>query len=132
MVFLLISTNFFQSHNFNLRLQDIRNHIAVVSRRVWHFLSFCYDSRHIQRDVSKCILPTKTIRSRMLPSAWTEDEIKRTLSCIDRASMTDKRNYAIILLVTRLGLRAGDVRELKIFDIDWKMRRISIVIGKTM
>jgi len=107
------------------------SYIAVITRRLRYFLSFCYDRGYIQRDISKSILKTKTVRSRMLPSSWTEDEIRRTLECIDRASMTGKRDYAIILLVARLGLRAGDVRSLKISDIDWKAHRISIIMEKT-
>ena len=66
-----------------------------------------------------------------LPTVWTPEEIQKILKAVDRGNPAGKRNYAMILLVARLGLRIGDVKELKLADIDWQQNCIRIQQGKT-
>jgi integrase len=53
------------------------------------------------------------------------------LAVIDRSTATGKRNYAIILLAARLGLRAGDISALRLESIDWKHSCIRLTQRKT-
>ena len=53
------------------------------------------------------------------------------LENVDRGNPTGKRDYAILLLVSRLGMRAGDLKSLKLTDLDWKSKTIVIRQGKT-
>jgi integrase len=53
------------------------------------------------------------------------------LGAIDRGNPSGKRDYAIILLVARLGLRVGDVNNLKLENIDWRKAILEIVQNKT-
>ena len=53
------------------------------------------------------------------------------LTFVDRSTATGKRNYAILLLIVRLGLRASDVRELSFDNIKWSMNFISFEQCKT-
>ncbi|MFQ9704052.1 MAG: tyrosine-type recombinase/integrase [Enterocloster clostridioformis] len=46
-------------------------------------------------------------------------------------SPAGKRSYAMVLLAARLGLRIGDIRNLKLHDIDWTKKQISIIRHKT-
>lgn len=62
-----------------------------------------------------------------LPTVFTPEEVEAVLRSADRSNPIGKRNYAILLLVARLGLRIGDVRRLKFDDIDWENKRISII-----
>jgi site-specific recombinase XerD len=55
----------------------------------------------------------------------------KLLESIDRQNPKGKRDYAILLLVTRLGLRVGDIRALKLTDLNWERKLITIVIQKT-
>ena len=55
----------------------------------------------------------------------------RLVNAIDRGNPCGKRDFAIILLVTRLGIRAGDVRKLKLEDLGWDSNRIEFVQSKT-
>jgi site-specific recombinase XerD len=66
-----------------------------------------------------------------LATIWTPDEIRATLAAIDRQTATGKRNYAIILLAARLGLRVSDILGLRLENIDWARTRISIEQVKT-
>ncbi len=54
-----------------------------------------------------------------LPRALSPDELQRLLSCCERESAVGRRNWAILLLLARLGLRAGEVVALALDDLDW-------------
>jgi integrase len=53
------------------------------------------------------------------------------LECIDRGNPTGKRDYAILLLVARLGIRVGDIKSLKLSDLNWQSKIIEIRQNKT-
>ena len=73
----------------------------------------------------------KKYYSPAIPSAWTTEDVKKMLQCIDRGSPAGKRDYAILLLVVRLGIRAGDIRDLKLHNLNWNTKQIEIQQGKT-
>jgi site-specific recombinase XerD len=66
-----------------------------------------------------------------IPSAYSKDEVERMLACVERDSPVGKRDYAVLLLATRLGLRASDVRALSFDNIDWDNAIIKIMQIKT-
>jgi len=53
------------------------------------------------------------------------------LVAIDRGSPVGKRDYAIVLLAVRLGMRVGDIRDLRLEDLRWTEARIERVQTKT-
>ena len=55
-----------------------------------------------------------------LPRYLQEDEVERVIASCDPLSPVGRRDRAILLLLARLGLRAGDVVQLQLRDIDWK------------
>jgi len=65
-----------------------------------------------------------------IPRAITEHQVRLLLSSIDRRTSIGRRDYAILLLLARLGLRSGEVASLELGDIDWKTGQLS-VSGKT-
>lgn len=71
-----------------------------------------------------CIRRTKKYR---LPTVFSPDEVNRILLQVDRSNPLGKRDYAILLLVAKLGLRISDVRQLRFENIDWNNKRISIL-----
>lgn len=73
----------------------------------------------------------RTYRDDRLPTIWSHDDVNRLLAAVDRASPVGKRDYAILILAARLGLRAGDIRTLRLDDIDWDRNSIHIIQGKT-
>jgi integrase len=62
---------------------------------------------------------------------WDHELILKLLGAIDRSSAKGKRDYAILLLACRLGLRAGDIRTLKLDHLHWEDSRIEITQSKT-
>jgi len=61
----------------------------------------------------------------------TTELIVQLLSAVDRSSAKGKRDYAILLLACRLGLRAGDIRTLKLDNLHWAESTIEITQAKT-
>jgi integrase len=60
------------------------------------------------------------------PKGQERGELRRLLSSCDRRTRTGRRDYAIMLLLSRLGLRAGEVARLGLDDIDWRRGEITI------
>ena len=66
-----------------------------------------------------------------LPSTFSEKEIKTLLASIDQGDAKGKRDYAMILLATKLGLRASDIVALKFENILWEQSLIKLSQQKT-
>jgi len=54
-----------------------------------------------------------------LPRYLPAEDVERLISCCDPTSRVGKRDLAILLLLARLGLRAGDIVQMHLSDIDW-------------
>ena len=65
-----------------------------------------------------------------LPGYISEDDVERVIESCDMTTPAGQRNKAILLLLARLGLRGGDIVDLKLTDIDWKQAQIH-VCGKS-
>jgi site-specific recombinase XerC len=61
-----------------------------------------------------------------LPRYLAPEDVERLIASCDRASSVDRRDRAILLLLARLGLRAGDIVHLRLSDIDWKNASIQV------
>jgi integrase/recombinase XerD len=62
-----------------------------------------------------------------LPKGLEPGQLRRLLASCDRRTPTGRRDYAVLLLLSRLGLRAGEVARLGLGDIDWRHGEIAIV-----
>ncbi len=61
-----------------------------------------------------------------LPKGLEHDQLRRMLASCDRRRATGRRDYAIVLMLARLGLRAGEVAKLGLDDIDWRAGEITL------
>ncbi len=61
-----------------------------------------------------------------IPRAIAPEQTKRLLASIDRKTTAGRRDYAILLLLARLGLRSGEVVSLELDDIDWSAGQLSV------
>lgn len=85
----------------------------------------------VERDLTGTVPKPKLYCAPELPALWGESDLRALLEGIDRSNPTGKRDYAMLLIVARLGLRTSDVKAIRISDFDWAQRRISIVQRKT-
>jgi integrase len=89
-----------------------------------------YATGQADSDYSALLSFTVSREKKVYPTL-PKSEIAKLLDAIDRASQLGKRNYAIMMLGTVLGLRACDVIALKLTDIDWQRGEIRIMQSKT-
>src|SRR5712691_3321587 len=74
----------------------------------------------ITTDLAGCVPTVANWSYATLPKFLKPGEVQRVLRHCDRSCATQRRDYAILLLLARLGLRAGEVVTLTLDDIDWK------------
>ena len=67
----------------------------------------------------------------MLPTTYTTEEVNRLLAVVDRSTRTGKRDYAVLLLATQLGLRSGDIVRLTFEKVDLAGNSIILSQNKT-
>jgi integrase len=94
-------------------------------------LRFATDDGLIDGNVLEAVPAAKSSRQARIPSIWDPGDVTRILEAIDRANPCGKRDYAIILLIARLGLRSIDVKRLEFADFDWPGNRLHVVQAKT-
>lgn len=96
-----------------------------------HFLRFLYSTGMLSADYAVKIHMPAVSKSAKIPSAWKLDELKAMLSAIDRNSPIGKRDYAMILLACILGLRIGDIKNLRFHNFNWEGKKLSLIQHKT-
>src|ERR1700694_1948533 len=95
------------------------------------FLRFASDVGLVDVAVVDAVPPVKSRKQTRVPSVWDPADVSKILEAVDRGNPCGKRDYAIILLVTRLGLRSIDVKRLELSDFDWPGNRLSVAQAKT-
>lgn len=95
------------------------------------FLRFAGSDGLVDGAVLAVVPAAKSTRQARIPSVWDAAEVTKILEAVDRGNPGGKRDYAIILLITRLGLRGIDVKRLRFGDLDWPGNRLSVVQAKT-
>lgn len=96
-----------------------------------NFFSFLYERGYIEQELTPMLPKVRTSRNASIPYVWSKTDIKKLLGAIDRYDPKGKRDYAILLIAIRLGLRIGDIRSLKKSSIDWNRKTINLKMSKT-
>ena len=96
------------------------------------FLKFIYFNNLTSKDFTLAIPKIKINHNNKIPhTIWSTDEIRKILNSINTNTKVGKRDYAIFMLLTHLGLRFSDVKNLKFENIDWQMNILNITQSKT-
>jgi site-specific recombinase XerD len=90
------------------------------------FCRFLYLRKYLQEDLSVSIPRVPHWKATPLPHHLKCSDIESILKTCKRNTPKGMRDYAILLLLVRLGLRAGEVRNLTLDDIDWESGVITI------
>lgn len=105
--------------------------VSRIVSDVRGFLQFLLLRGILQRDLSHVLPKIRVARDATIPSVWDLDLVARLLKVVDRSSPLGKRDYAILLLASRLGLRIGDIRTLRLDDLKWDTAVIELTQSKT-
>lgn len=90
------------------------------------FLRFCLLTGEIDHDLTGALMVIRSPQPPLLPVGVGEDQIQALLAACDRTTVAGRRDYAVIVLLTELGLRAGEVSGLCLDDFDWHHGEILI------
>ena len=90
------------------------------------FLQYGRYRGDIQLDLAAAVPLVANWSMSSVPRAIAPDQVRRLLVRINRRTAVGQRDYAILLLLARLGLRAGEVVSLELKDIDWKNGSLSV------
>ena len=93
------------------------------------FLRFLFRYGETRRDLSTAVPTVPAWRLSEVPKYIKPEEIELVLEACDRTTSVGRRNYSILLLIARLGLRAGEVVALELGDINWRTSELTI-LGK--
>lgn len=95
------------------------------------FFRFLLKIGEAQIDFAEKTPMVQARKQTRIPSAWTEDELKKLIGAIDRGSPKGKRDYAIILLACCLGIRCTDIKNLKMEHFRWEEKNLVFIQSKT-
>jgi integrase/recombinase XerD len=84
------------------------------------FLRFCFLEGLVEADLAQAALTVTGRRSSPLPRGISRADARALLDACDRRTALGRRDYALIVLLLRLGLRRGEVAALRLDDIDWR------------
>lgn len=90
------------------------------------FLRYARYRGEVRLDLAAAVPIVANWSMPSIPRAIQEDHVRQLLASIDRRTAMGRRDYAIVLLLARLGLRSGEVAFLELDDIDWNGGRVSV------
>lgn len=118
--------------SFLLGITGHRGKVSYELGSLRTFFRYLYRNGLHQNDLTLFVPASNKLKSREhLPTVWSNDDVQSILQCIDTGNPVGKRDYAMILLAIRLGLRGSDIKSLKFQDIDWDKETITMIQTKT-
>ena len=103
-----------------------------VQHLVWSlrsFLKFLFINEIIDRPLAEAVLPARRFSGAGLPDVVTPASSLALVNSCDASTVVGRRDRAVLMLLSRLGLRAGEVTRLRLNDVDWRAGEI-VVAGK--
>jgi site-specific recombinase XerD len=106
------------------RLTPKRAGLMITALR--SFFRYLHHQGDITKDLAACVPTIPNWQFSALPRFLQPGQVHQTLSQCDRSSAQGRRDYAILLLLARLGLRACEIVSLTLDDIHWQVGEINI------
>jgi site-specific recombinase XerD len=115
-------TRFVQRQAAQLHLKRAK----LMTTALRSFLQYARYRGDITLDLAAGIPPVANWSMPSIPRAISADAIRQLLASVNRHTAMGRRDYAILLLLARLGLRAREVAALELSDLDWEAGQISV------
>jgi site-specific recombinase XerD len=103
--------------------------VSLLAAALRSFLRFLFFDGGTTTDLSTAVPPVRRWRLAAVPPFLTPEEVERVIAVTDRSTARGCREFAILLFLARLGLRAGEVVRLELDDIGWDAGEV-VVRGK--
>ena len=98
----------------------------IIVTAVRSFLKYLLLKGKIDTDLSACVPTVPCWKLSTLPKFLQPTQVQAVLRSCDKKTSLGMRNYAILLLLARLGLRACEIKSLTLDDIEWEFGNINI------
>ena len=95
------------------------------------FFRYLYERGEISTNLAASVPTVANWRMSDLPKFLEPEHVERLLASCNRSVPTGRRDYAVLLLLARLGLRAGEVVHMQLDDLDWERGEL-MVRGKSL
>lgn len=103
-----------------------RGHALSVVTALRSFLRFARYRGYIETDLGSAMPRVANWKLAGLPKYLPRGAVRQVLAHCERTTATGRRNYAILLLLARLGLRGGEVVDMRLEDIDWRKGELTV------
>lgn len=94
------------------------------------FFRFCLHQGYVREPLDLAVPTLRTYKLASVPRGLTEAQSRQVLQGIDRGTAVGRRDYAIVQLLFTYGVRGGQVRSLRLEQIDWAQNRILFAASK--
>lgn len=135
-LYLAVAEEFLRGRKISsLKARDVTRHVSahlsVGGFSIWlsalrAVLRFLFVASKTATNLVFAVPSTRRWSQTSLPQALEPDDLAGLLATCDRRTTVGSRDYAALLLLSRLGLRAGEVAALQLDDIDWRAGELTI------
>jgi integrase/recombinase XerD len=101
-------------------------HAKLMTTALRSFLRYVRYRGDIAPDLAAAVPAVANWSMQSIPRAISAEQTRQLLASVNRQTAVGRRDYAILLLLARLGLRAGEVAFLELDDIDWRSGQLSV------
>jgi len=106
-----------------------REYARLLGTALRSFFRFLFLRGYRSTDLSRAVPTVCTYRNGTIPAFLAPEQVAQVLAATDRSTPVGRRDDAILLLLARLGLRAGEVASLELEDIHWRTSEL-VIRGK--
>lgn len=106
-------------------------YVSTVLYVLRNYFNFLKEMEFIKTDLAASLPHVRILRNAFIPHSWKTEDVKKLLEAVDRGAPKGKRDYAILLMIVRLGLRVSDIRRMNLSNLNWSRKTIVITMQKT-
>ncbi|GHS92035.1 hypothetical protein FACS1894203_3890 [Bacteroidia bacterium] len=119
-------------HSLNKEKSPVdKNNIIMTIRVFMRYLCSVEALSNNRTEHWMSLLKLRQVHQTKIPSVYTKEEVEALINAIDRGHPQGKRDYAMVLLAARYGLRISDIIGMRYCNLDWEHNRIIVVQQKT-
>jgi integrase len=111
----------------HLRPRTVSSHVSHLRAFFRHLCMKGLIASSLVDEIPKI----RIYRDDRIPTVWSPRDVNALLAAVDRSSAGGKRDYAILMLAAKLGLRAGDIQALRLDQLNWDRSSLHLVQRKT-
>ena len=98
----------------------------IMCSTLRQFMRYLHYRGYIRTDLAASVPTIRRWRLASLPEYLLPSQVQKVLNACDRRSAIGRRDYAILLMLARLGLRANEIATLTLDDVDWRAGQLTV------